>query len=266
MFKKILALLAVCALVVGTAPISAVEPQSQQDSIRFVDAFPDENFRDFVMRGLENVYPIGRMETDKLTENDKQIMAAQFDLQIWANNIADLTGLEYFNGLFSLFISGNPITTLDISNIPNLMSLDVRGNRLGFNPVLTIIGFEEFKERNGHLSFYPQRSQDGQWRLGPGLETPIPSDFTHLTLRHNNPLGEFITVQLFFKDGKLVRLFTGRRLFTGSNEYVFVIPAPSDYLDWDVMRAFAWDGFQNMIPISSMGEINFSEIFRNNYN
>ncbi|MCL2003234.1 MAG: hypothetical protein FWG72_04415 [Oscillospiraceae bacterium] len=51
-------------------------------------------------------------------------------LDVQSRQIADLTGIEYFTALESLFAGGNQMTALDVSHNAALTRLDVWGNRL----------------------------------------------------------------------------------------------------------------------------------------
>ena len=95
----------------------------------YADAFPDENFRAFVL-GLLNVDGGGRTGESLISEADYKAFTEQMTLDVSNNNIADLTGIEYFTELTELVCPGNQLAELDLSNNAELSVLKCNGNRL----------------------------------------------------------------------------------------------------------------------------------------
>ena len=99
----------------------AGEPSGEDDGIA-IDAtnFPDENFRNWLL--AQNYGADG-----KLTDTE---IAGVEEIEVYDNNIADLTGIAYFTNLNALNCSLNQLTTLDVSNNTALTFMDCSENQL----------------------------------------------------------------------------------------------------------------------------------------
>ena len=111
--KRCIALIAVVLLIFAAAPASGTAAQGDYINI------PDPNFAAAVRRelGLPEGAPIPRARAADVTE-------------LWPENISSLAGIEYFTALEELFVSGNQLTVLDVSNNPALEGLWISGNNL----------------------------------------------------------------------------------------------------------------------------------------
>ena len=95
--------------------------------IQYIQAFPDVNFRNFV---LTDVIGNSRVESDEISDSDKAVMAEKTSLFLSTSSISDLTGLAYFTGLEMLYCAGNALTELDVSNNVALTVLGCEANQL----------------------------------------------------------------------------------------------------------------------------------------
>ena len=99
------------------------------DGTTFAEAFPDENFRAKVLQ-LLNTDGGGRTSKSVMTETDIAALAKITSLDVYSKDIKDMTGLEYFTGLTSLFCNDNKLTVLDVSQNTALKQLNCSGNQL----------------------------------------------------------------------------------------------------------------------------------------
>ena len=92
----------------------------------YIEAFPDENFRNAVLEIVGD----GRTPYSLLTEADRSTLAASTWLDVSNLGIADLTGIGYFKGLTNLRCFNNKLTNLDVSANTALVELLCGDNRL----------------------------------------------------------------------------------------------------------------------------------------
>jgi len=85
--------------------------------------FPDTNFRTFITANFDN-------EKDGYLTCDQMLGIKTLDIS--NQGIEDLTGICYFTGLKELFVQDNKLTTLDVSCLAHLQSLNYCGNPLTF--------------------------------------------------------------------------------------------------------------------------------------
>lgn len=70
-----------------------------------------------------------------LTEENKQAIEAVTSLKIEGKNLTDISGIEYFTQLTSLYCGNNQLTALPVENLTQLTSLSCFGNQLTALPV-----------------------------------------------------------------------------------------------------------------------------------
>lgn len=70
-----------------------------------------------------------------LTEANKEAIKAVTSLNIEDKNLTDISGIEYFTNLTSLYCGNNQLTALPVENLTNLTSLSCFGNQLTALPV-----------------------------------------------------------------------------------------------------------------------------------
>ena len=83
--------------------------------------FPDENFRTYVS---------GNFDKDKNGSLSQSEIDAVNYIKVNSKKIADMSGIEYFTALTSLYCDGNQLTSLDISRNTLLTILDCSSNKL----------------------------------------------------------------------------------------------------------------------------------------
>ena len=97
-------------------------PQAAEEMGVPIDAehFPDENFRRIVVRyDTDSDGLLSRSELKQVTELDVSV-----------NEIADLTGVEYFTALQTLDCSNNKLTTIPLRTLGQLEKLNCNNNQL----------------------------------------------------------------------------------------------------------------------------------------
>ena len=130
----------------GSTTLSA----SVLESVQYLEAFPDANFRREVLR-LLNIYDGNRTDESIISAEDIALMASFTTLDVEDMGISDMTGLSYFEGLQELWCGynqlseldtsynpllewlicwNNQLTTLEVSCNPTLLYLDCRVNQL----------------------------------------------------------------------------------------------------------------------------------------
>jgi len=132
--------LLVILLVVSFINVQTVQnAYAAEEQVTFEQAFPDEFFREYVFNVLSS---FGRRDRDTITahdfitQEDKNVLAGVG--QVWFSRghfltpdegwISDLTGLEYFTGLYSLTLRDTDMETLDLSRNPTLTALSIGNN------------------------------------------------------------------------------------------------------------------------------------------
>lgn len=76
--------------------ISSTPPPVSEAGLTFLKAFPDANFRDYV---LSTVLSGSKTDSDIISETDIATMAVWTDLDFKTQDISNLTGIEYFTRL-----------------------------------------------------------------------------------------------------------------------------------------------------------------------
>ena len=105
--------------------------------------FPDANFREFLLNE--------QIGNDALLSPYERVIPT---LDCSDQGISDLTGIEYFNGLTRLICQGNNLESLNVSNSPELVVLDVSNNNFNGGNVERLIKSLPIRaERNGRLQF-----------------------------------------------------------------------------------------------------------------
>jgi len=95
----------------------------------FSDAFPDENFRNYVIELLGGGFTANDLFNDP-NHNHAATIAAITSLDLSGKGISNLTGIGNFTGLISLDASDNFITSLSLIRNLALTNLDASNNNL----------------------------------------------------------------------------------------------------------------------------------------
>jgi hypothetical protein len=97
---------------------------------KYLDEFPDANFRREVLRLLNDWDGKNRTSGSFMSWEDVFMLASFTHLNVYYMDIADMTGLNYFSGLQWLDCGDNQLTSLDVSNNTMLDLLYCDGNQL----------------------------------------------------------------------------------------------------------------------------------------
>ena len=108
------------ALITSIAVLGLTSCNKPQVALN-AENFPDANFR----AALAEILEIS--EGDEITEEK---IAATTSLDVSGEEIADLTGIEHFTALTSLFCNFNQLTALDVSQNTALTTLGCGNNQL----------------------------------------------------------------------------------------------------------------------------------------
>ncbi len=112
------------AIILALVSLTGLISASAQDVV-VIDAvhFPDENFRDVVLQYFD------RDSSGTLSESEITAVTS-VNFVIYADEIHDLTGIEYFTSLVQLYAGDMEIEKADFSALSNLQKLYVQGNKL----------------------------------------------------------------------------------------------------------------------------------------
>ena len=119
MKKKILTFIMALLLTITSVPFNVQAAGSTSGTTVAINAtnFPDINFREYLQSHYGDVY--GNINVDKITS-----------LSPYNDEIKDLTGIELFPNLQSLYCYNNKLTSLDLSGNPKLAILECYKNQL----------------------------------------------------------------------------------------------------------------------------------------
>ena len=90
-----------------------------------------------------------------LTEANKQAIEAVTSLNIEGKNLTDISGIEYFTQLTSLFCGNNQLTALPVENLTQLTKLSCFGNQLTALPVEKLTQLTNLRCGNNQLTAMP---------------------------------------------------------------------------------------------------------------
>lgn len=90
-----------------------------------------------------------------LTEANKQAIKAVTSLKIEDKNLTDISGIEYFTNLTSLYCGNNQLTALPVENLTNLTSLSCFGNQLTALPVKNLTQLTSLSCGDNQLTALP---------------------------------------------------------------------------------------------------------------
>lgn len=120
--KKFISVLS--AIILALVSLTGLISASAQDVVA-IDAahFPDKSFRDVVLENydLDSSGTLSDFEIAKVKD---------MQLFLYADQIHDLTGIEYFTSLSQIYAGGLEIEKADFSALSNLQKLYVQGNNL----------------------------------------------------------------------------------------------------------------------------------------
>ncbi|MDR3239591.1 MAG: dockerin type I domain-containing protein [Clostridiales bacterium] len=214
--RAALRLAAALPFMLQALPLAPFTHAVKAAELTYAEVFPDVNFRQAVLEIT------GEDKTDEspFTDSDKEITASQIKLDVSEMNIADLTGIEYFTGLETLYCSGNQLTALDISANISLQNLYCYNNSIvspddviGWRERgLALNGPESPWISGGSFIFYPQnlKLEDSdldnidKGAIVAGSVMAKPGGFADVPVfMENNPGIAGFTLELWFDNTKL---------------------------------------------------------------
>ena len=104
-----------CAMMMPLTPAKAASVKINSTN------FPDANFREYLKTYADDNGD-GYLKDTELT--------APYSMSFNGNNIKTLEGLQNFPNIECLYVYDEPITSLDVSMVPNLRTLTVYGAKL----------------------------------------------------------------------------------------------------------------------------------------
>lgn len=115
---------------------------------------PDAEFKDRLLTGGGIDENLEYIDIDANNDGEIQYSEAQmvYMLNVGADQISDMTGIEAFTNLIDLQCYENNINTLDLTALVNLKSLSCRDNRLSSLNVSGLVNLESLSCSNNYLS------------------------------------------------------------------------------------------------------------------
>ena len=126
-----------------------------------------------------------------LTDANKQVIEAVTSLNIEGKNLTDISGIEYFTQLTSLYCGNNQLTALPVENLTQLTELNCFGNQLTALPVENLTQLTTLSCSNNQLTALPVENltQLKILRCGNNQLTALPvenlSQLTELSCFYN---------------------------------------------------------------------------------
>lgn len=150
-----------------------------------------------------------------LTEENKQAIEDVTSLNIEGKNLTDISGIEYFTNLTSLYCGNNQLTALPVENLTNLTSLSCFGNQLTALPVENLTQLTSLRCGDNQLTALPVEDLTNltSLRCSDNQLTELPVEsLTNLTSLYcdNNQLTELPVGNLT----QLKNLYCGENLLT----------------------------------------------------
>lgn len=120
--KKFISVLS--AIILALVSLTGLISASAQDVVA-IDAahFPDKSFRDVVLENFD-------LDSSGTLSDFEIAKVKDMQLFLYADQIHDLTGIEYFTSLSQIYAGGLEIEKADFSALSNLQKLYVQGNNL----------------------------------------------------------------------------------------------------------------------------------------
>ena len=157
MKRKVLALILSVALVLPSAAafvaknrVRAEDSDSTVEDVSEVQIaidetnFPDETFREYVMKNVDSEEPIGVLTDDEI--------ASRHYMDLDGLGIKTLKGIEYFTELQALYCSSNPISDLNLTANVNLEYVELAHNTEPYNANLSGLSkLEEVEIQNSNI-------------------------------------------------------------------------------------------------------------------
>ncbi|WP_026711033.1 T9SS type A sorting domain-containing protein [Flavobacterium filum] len=93
---------------------------------------PDPNFKALLLQAdVDNdIAGFVKIDINNNGEIEQSEALSVYYFIIQPGNISDLTGIEYFTNLQDIYCAGNPITTLNLSNLTQLITISFGANQL----------------------------------------------------------------------------------------------------------------------------------------
>ena len=174
----------------NNAPHALEASDSEFDIIINAENFPDENFRNFLLRqdyGQDGLFT-------------KEEIATVTAINVSSQNVASLQGIEFFTAITALDCTNNQLTALDVSNNTKLTTLKCYCNKIKKAQMEALIASMPEVE-NGNFYVYYKNEQEaeggatfdddqGDWIFGArgfsqgeitSNETILPTDYNEIT-------------------------------------------------------------------------------------
>ena len=150
-----------------------------------------------------------------LTEANKKAIEAVTSLNIEGKNLTDISGIEYFTQLTSLYCGNNQLTALPVKNLTQLTTLSCFGNQLTALPVENLTQLTSLRCGDNQLTALPVEDLTNltSLRCSDNQLTELPVEsLTNLTSLYcdNNQLTELPVGNLT----QLKNLYCGENLLT----------------------------------------------------
>ncbi|MCL2137152.1 MAG: hypothetical protein FWH40_06495 [Coriobacteriia bacterium] len=126
-FRRLVVCLLVMSLAVANSLVFIVSPLfADEDDLTFSQAFPDPGFCSFTLDFLGGEKTASSIFTDE----DKAFLAEATVLDVSAQGIVSLEGIEYYLNVQELHGNNNQLTSIDLSALSSLRWLDLNQNNL----------------------------------------------------------------------------------------------------------------------------------------
>ena len=120
-----------------------------------------------------------------LTEANKKAIEAVTSLNIEGKNLTDISGIEYFTQLTSLYCGKNQLTALPVKNLTQLTTLSCFGNQLTALPVENLTQLTTLSCSNNQLTALPVENLTQLTELNCGTNLLTELDIEKLTQLKN---------------------------------------------------------------------------------
>ena len=144
--------------------------------------FPDPKFREFLLS------PEVNFDRNRDSKFSTWEIALVRELDIYGENIGDLTGIEYFTELTQLDCASNHLTSLDLRKNTRLIELNARNNNLTSLDLSRNTGLTELDVKYNALTRLDLRQNTGLTKLDVSNNA-----LTSLDLSQNTGLTELVT-------------------------------------------------------------------------
>ena len=129
------------------------QPEPVEEEVKTIaEQFPDPN----LAQAIAGYMGPRKTVNDTITKSEinQMLYLNSFELKFNYGGISSMNGFEIFNGtnLERLYVSRNPLTTLDVSGLTNLQFLEVSGNQLTTLDVSGLTNLQDLAAINNQLT------------------------------------------------------------------------------------------------------------------